>query len=152
NNSSSPTDNSKQQDTPPTTNIHYSTEPTNPANVNAEENNDNQAEDTQFHQDEFINPFCTPMNVKTAFLNGPLKEEVSVAQTDGFIDRDHPKKIYRLRKAIYGLKQAPRACRFEMSLMEEMKFFLRIQIHQSPRDCNSDPNDKGECTFKCTYP
>ncbi|GJY70716.1 retrovirus-related pol polyprotein from transposon TNT 1-94 [Tanacetum coccineum] len=51
NNSSSPTDNSKQQDTPPTTNIQSSTEPTNPTNVNAEENNDNQAKDTQFHQD-----------------------------------------------------------------------------------------------------
>ncbi|GKF08709.1 hypothetical protein Tco_0042933, partial [Tanacetum coccineum] len=40
-------------------NIQSSTEPTNLTNVNAEENNDNQAEDTQFHQDEFINPFCT---------------------------------------------------------------------------------------------
>ncbi|GJV39371.1 retrovirus-related pol polyprotein from transposon TNT 1-94 [Tanacetum coccineum] len=46
NNSSSPTDNSKQQDTPPITNIQSSTEPTNPTKVNAEENNDNQAEDT----------------------------------------------------------------------------------------------------------
>ncbi|GJV06118.1 hypothetical protein Tco_1343774 [Tanacetum coccineum] len=61
NNSSSPTDNSKQKDTPPTMNIQSSTEPTTPTNVNAEENNDNQAEDTQFHQDEFINPFCTPV-------------------------------------------------------------------------------------------
>ncbi|GJX65422.1 putative zinc finger, CCHC-type containing protein [Tanacetum coccineum] len=62
NKSSSPTDNSKQQDTPPTTNIQSSTEPTTPTTlVHAEENNDNQAEDTQFHQDEFINPFCTPV-------------------------------------------------------------------------------------------
>ncbi|GJR91937.1 hypothetical protein Tco_0215948 [Tanacetum coccineum] len=61
NNSSSPTDNSKQQDTPPTTNIQSSTEPTNLTNVNAEENKDNQAEHTQFQQDEFINPFCTPV-------------------------------------------------------------------------------------------
>ncbi|GJY17279.1 retrovirus-related pol polyprotein from transposon TNT 1-94 [Tanacetum coccineum] len=45
NKSSSPTDNSKQQDTPPTTNNPSSTEPTTPTNVNAEENNDNQAED-----------------------------------------------------------------------------------------------------------
>ncbi|GJT61560.1 retrovirus-related pol polyprotein from transposon TNT 1-94 [Tanacetum coccineum] len=59
NKSSSPTDNSKQQDTPPTTNIQSSTKPRNPTNVNAEENNNNQAEDTQFQQDEFINPFCT---------------------------------------------------------------------------------------------
>ncbi|GJU91685.1 retrovirus-related pol polyprotein from transposon TNT 1-94 [Tanacetum coccineum] len=59
NNSSSPTDNSKQQDTPPTTNIQSSTESTTSTNVNAEENNDNQAVDTQVQQDEFINPFCT---------------------------------------------------------------------------------------------
>nr|GEY91416.1 Gag-Pol polyprotein [Tanacetum cinerariifolium] len=50
------------------------------------------------------------MDVKIAFLNGPLKEEVYVAQPDRFVDPDHPKKVYRLRKALYGLKQAPRAC------------------------------------------
>nr|GEX28958.1 integrase, catalytic region, zinc finger, CCHC-type, peptidase aspartic, catalytic [Tanacetum cinerariifolium] len=49
------------------------------------------------------------MNVKTTFLNGPLKEEVYVAQPDGFVDPDHPEKVYQLRKALYGLKQAPRA-------------------------------------------
>nr|GEZ85032.1 retrovirus-related Pol polyprotein from transposon TNT 1-94 [Tanacetum cinerariifolium] len=49
------------------------------------------------------------MDVKTAFLNGLLKEEVYVAQPDGFIDPDHPEKVYQLRKSPYGLKQAPRA-------------------------------------------
>ncbi|GJZ17746.1 retrovirus-related pol polyprotein from transposon TNT 1-94 [Tanacetum coccineum] len=225
NKSSSPTDNSTQQDTPPTMNIHPTSEPSTPTNVHAEENNDNQA--------EFTNPFCTPvqevvessscnivrgdpskpvqtrrqlatdpemcmfaltvstvepkkikeamadsawietmqeelhqfdilqvwelvhkpfgknviklkvmgktkrnedqtlclhgavqvfvayaahkcfliyqMDVKTAFLNGPLKEEVYVAQPDGFVNPDHPEKFYHLRKALYGLKQAPRA-------------------------------------------
>ncbi|GJW44411.1 retrovirus-related pol polyprotein from transposon TNT 1-94 [Tanacetum coccineum] len=72
-------------------------------------------------------------DVKMGFLNGQLKEEVYVSQLDGFVDPDHPEKVYRLRKALYGLKQAPRAYRFEMTLMEEMKFFLGLQIHQSPR-------------------
>nr|GEY35506.1 retrovirus-related Pol polyprotein from transposon TNT 1-94 [Tanacetum cinerariifolium] len=136
------------------------------------------------------------MDVKTAFLNGPRKDEVYVAQLDGFVDPDHPEKIYRLMKALYGLKQAPRTwydklskfltskgftkgtidptlftirygedillvqiyvddiifgsanpkytkhfeklmhSRFEMSLMGEMKFFLGLQIHQSPRDAD----------------
>nr|GEY74838.1 hypothetical protein [Tanacetum cinerariifolium] len=50
------------------------------------------------------------MDVKTAFFNGPLKEEVYVVQPDGFVNPDHPEKVYRLRKALYGLKQAPWAC------------------------------------------
>ncbi|GKD58370.1 hypothetical protein Tco_1295879 [Tanacetum coccineum] len=61
NKSSSPTYNSKQQDTPPTTNIQFSTEPTTPTNVNAEENNDNQAVDKQVQQNEFTNPLYTPV-------------------------------------------------------------------------------------------
>ncbi|GJX14111.1 retrovirus-related pol polyprotein from transposon TNT 1-94 [Tanacetum coccineum] len=53
--------------------------------------------------------FALTFDVKTNFLNGPLKEEVYVAQPDGFVDPDHLEKVYRLRKAIYRLKQAPRA-------------------------------------------
>nr|GFA58816.1 retrovirus-related Pol polyprotein from transposon TNT 1-94 [Tanacetum cinerariifolium] len=132
------------------------------------------------------------MDVKIAFLYGPLKEEVYVNQPDGFVDPYHPDKIYRLKKDLYGLKQAPRAwynelsnflvskgfskcsidltlfitkhrgdillvqiyvddiifgsmnpylskrfeklmhIKFEMSMIGELKFFLGIQIHQSP--------------------
>nr|GEX74444.1 retrovirus-related Pol polyprotein from transposon TNT 1-94 [Tanacetum cinerariifolium] len=46
------------------------------------------------------------MDMKMAFLNGPLKEEVYVAQPDEFVDPDHLEKVYSLRKALYGLKQA----------------------------------------------
>ncbi|GJS58577.1 retrovirus-related pol polyprotein from transposon TNT 1-94 [Tanacetum coccineum] len=50
------------------------------------------------------------MDVKTAFLNGELKEEVYVSQLEGFVDQDNLSYVYKLKKALYGLKQAPRAC------------------------------------------
>nr|GEW54898.1 retrovirus-related Pol polyprotein from transposon TNT 1-94 [Tanacetum cinerariifolium] len=49
------------------------------------------------------------MDVKTAFLNGELKEEVYVSQLKGFVDPDHPTHVYLLKKALYSLKQALRA-------------------------------------------
>ncbi|GJZ93153.1 retrovirus-related pol polyprotein from transposon TNT 1-94 [Tanacetum coccineum] len=119
------------------------------------------------------------MDVKTEFLNGPLKEEVFIRQPDGLVDPDFLNHVYRLKKALYGLKQDPKAWydklssfliehhftkglnlpgkpftqkkigstkpvfstriakltkdNFEMSMTGEMKFFLRLQVHQSPR-------------------
>nr|GFA10393.1 hypothetical protein [Tanacetum cinerariifolium] len=59
-------------------------------------------------------------------------EEVYVAQPDGFVDPDHPEKVYRLRKALYGLKQAPRAWYDEISKFLTSKGFTKgLQIHQS---------------------
>ncbi|GJZ97044.1 retrovirus-related pol polyprotein from transposon TNT 1-94 [Tanacetum coccineum] len=92
------------------------------------------------------------MDIKTAFLNGPLKEEVYIAQSDGFVDPDHPEKVYRLRKALYGLKQAPRAWYDELLNFLMFKGFTKGTINMGlwyPKDSGfeltafSDTNHAG---------
>nr|GEU84714.1 hypothetical protein [Tanacetum cinerariifolium] len=75
------------------------------------------------------------MDMKTTFLNGPLKEEVYVAQPDGFVDPDHPEKVYRLRKALYGLKQAPRAWYDELSKFVTSKHFTKAVSDADHAEC-----------------
>nr|GEU42204.1 retrovirus-related Pol polyprotein from transposon TNT 1-94 [Tanacetum cinerariifolium] len=103
------------------------------------------------------------MDVKTAFLNGILCEEVYASQPDGFVDPENPNHVYKLNKALYELKQAPRAW-FDLlssfllsqkftkgtvdptlfvrregkdilltSMMGKLSFFLGLQISESPR-------------------
>nr|CCI55340.1 PH01B019A14.9 [Phyllostachys edulis] len=63
------------------------------------------------------------MNVKSAFLNGDLKEEVYVRQPPGFIIPGKESKVLRLRKALYGLRQAPRAWNAKLdSTLKQMGF------------------------------
>ena len=62
-----------------------------------------------------------PMDVKSAFLNGYIKEEVYVSQPLGFIDYDFPNHVYKLKKALQGLKQAL------MSWYERISNFLLEQ-------------------------
>jgi hypothetical protein len=49
------------------------------------------------------------MDVKSAFMNGLLEEEVLVRQPPGFESEKYPHRVYKLRKALYGLKLAPKA-------------------------------------------
>jgi hypothetical protein len=48
------------------------------------------------------------MNIKIAFLNGELNEEIYMQQHDGFVAPSQENKVCRLRKSLYGLKQAPK--------------------------------------------
>nr|GEU35190.1 hypothetical protein [Tanacetum cinerariifolium] len=147
-------DNLQQQDTQPTTNIQPIAKPTTPTiNVNAEENNTDQAADAQFVPYEFYNPLCTPVQEVTDYSsrnvdnsnmhtfyqchqsdyrwtkNHPLEqEEVYVAQPEEFVDPDHPKKVYRLRKALYGLKQASRVWYDELSDFLMSKGFTKAEL------------------------
>ncbi|KAJ9568046.1 hypothetical protein OSB04_004012 [Centaurea solstitialis] len=68
------------------------------------------------------------MDIKNAFLNGKLNEEVYVAQPPGFVDPKFPDHIYKLNKALYGLKQAPRAWYDTLSTFLLSKGFVRGKI------------------------
>ncbi|GJZ08423.1 retrovirus-related pol polyprotein from transposon TNT 1-94 [Tanacetum coccineum] len=117
-----------------TKNFNLSKKSNTPTNVNAEENNDNQAEDAQFQQDEFINPFYTPDSKSGKYVDKTLLAERnqgggSLLHNSRWVRQsDHPEKVYRLRKALYGLKQAPRAWYDELSNFLMSKGFTKGTI------------------------
>jgi hypothetical protein len=49
------------------------------------------------------------IDMKSAFLNGVIKEEIYVRQSPGFENSEYPDRVYKLSKALYGLKQVPQA-------------------------------------------
>ncbi|GJR06104.1 copia protein [Tanacetum coccineum] len=81
------------------------------------------------------------MDVKTAFLNGDLQEEVFVSQPEGFEDQDNPTHVYRLKKALYGLKQAPRAWYDTLKVPVGQQFLQGCRGSNKYRMDLSDPVD-----------
>ncbi|GJT88450.1 retrovirus-related pol polyprotein from transposon TNT 1-94 [Tanacetum coccineum] len=80
------------------------------------------------------------MDVKTAFLNGELKEEVYISQLEGFVDEDNPSHVYKLKKALYGLKEAPRTW-YDMlsSFLISQHFFEGAELMKHlPRQARND--------------
>ncbi|CAL5325451.1 unnamed protein product [Camellia sinensis] len=69
--------------------------------------------------------FLHQLDVKSAFLNGKLEEEVYVDQPQGFVVKGKEDKVYKLKKALYGLKQAPRAWYSEIDAYFNEKGFQR---------------------------
>ena len=69
------------------------------------------------------------MDVKSAFLYGTIDEEVYVSQPPGFIDPEHPDKVYKVVKALYGLHQAPRAWYETLA-----KYLLKNGFHRGKID------------------
>ena len=71
------------------------------------------------------------MDIKSAFLNGYLDEEVYVQKPPGYEIRGYEDKIYKIKKALYGLKQAPRAWYSRMDSRE-----APVNLHYIPRSIN----------------
>ncbi|KAL9248621.1 Retrovirus-related Pol polyprotein from transposon RE2-like protein [Drosera capensis] len=80
------------------------------------------------------------MDLKSAFLNNKLQEEVYVEQPPGFEDFEYPRYVYSLDKALYGFKQAPRAWYETLSSFQYEKQF--------EKGCKVDrKNTSGSCQF-----
>ncbi|GJX02209.1 integrase, catalytic region, zinc finger, CCHC-type containing protein [Tanacetum coccineum] len=83
-----------------------------------------QAKPTKKH----LNAVILLMDVKTAFLNGELKEEVYVSQPEGFFDQDNLSHVYKHKKALYCLKQAPRAWYDMLSSFLISQYFSKAAV------------------------
>ena len=68
------------------------------------------------------------MDVKTAFLNGDLEEEIYMEQPEGCVVPEQERKVYRLVKSLYGLKQAPREWYHKFDAFMKSQKFWRSDI------------------------
>ena len=87
------------------------------------------------------------MDVKTAFLNGHLLEDVYMVQPEGFVNQKHPNKVCKLKKSIYGLKQASRS--WNLRFDEKIKEFGFIKNEDEP--CVYKKTSGSTVTFLILY-
>ncbi|GJV43091.1 retrotransposon protein, putative, ty1-copia subclass [Tanacetum coccineum] len=87
------------------------------------------------------------MDVKSAFLNGYLDEDIYMVQPEGFFDPKHPRKVCKLQRSIYGLKQASRS--WNKRFDEEIKRFGFAQILDEP--CVYQKASGSNVTFLILY-
>ncbi|GJW69436.1 retrotransposon protein, putative, ty1-copia subclass [Tanacetum coccineum] len=87
------------------------------------------------------------MDVKTAFLNGYLDEDIYMVQPKGFVDPNHPRKVCKLQRSIYGLKQASRS--WNKRFDEEIKRFGFAQNLDEP--CVYQKASGSNVTFLILY-
>ncbi|GJZ68045.1 retrotransposon protein, putative, ty1-copia subclass [Tanacetum coccineum] len=87
------------------------------------------------------------MDVKTAFLNGYLDEDIYMVQPEGFVDPKHPRKVCKLQRSIYGLKQASRS--WNKRFDEEIKRFGFAQNLDEP--CVYQKASGSNVTFLILY-
>ena len=71
------------------------------------------------------------LDVKSAFLNGEIEEEIYVYQPEGFIEKGKEDYVLRLKKALYGLKQAPRAWNYKLDCILKSMGFIRSVSDQA---------------------
>ncbi|GMP97292.1 hypothetical protein CsSME_00045603 [Camellia sinensis var. sinensis] len=85
----------------------------------------------QMHKAQFVaNGYAQQPNIKSAFLNRELEEEVYVGQPKGFVIEGMEHIVYKLKKALYGLKQAPRAWYSKIDRsVSEPTLYVRTQGH-----------------------
>jgi hypothetical protein len=88
------------------------------------------------------------MDVKSAFLNGVLEEEVYVEQPLGYLQQGNEGKVYKLKKALYGLKQAPRAWYTRIDT-----YFINNGFRRSPYEhaLYVKANKDGDVIIVCLY-
>ncbi|CAM8941689.1 unnamed protein product [Rhodiola kirilowii] len=88
------------------------------------------------------------MDVKTAFLNGELDEEIYMEQPEGFVAKGQEKKVCKLVKSLYGLKQAPKQWheKFDHTMLSH-----GFQINECDKCVYIKKFDNGSCVIVCLY-